>query len=148
MTPDVNVLVAAARFDHQHHRVATAWIDGALNRAADGGSRLTLLPMVVAGYLRVVRVAHITPTPISAARALTFVEELMQRPNVGLASVGPEWAEFAARYRAREPVRGDVTDAWIAAAVLHLGEHLVTLDRDFLDLLPPAQLTVLDPAAS
>ncbi|GJG85804.1 hypothetical protein tb265_09850 [Gemmatimonadetes bacterium T265] len=107
-----------------------------------------LLPMVVAGYLRVVRIASITPTPISATRALTFVEELLQRPNVVLASVGREWPVFADLYRTRAPVGGDVTDAWIAAAVLHLDEHLVTLDHDFVRPLPPDRLTMLAPNAS
>lgn len=29
MTPDINVLVAAFRRDHQHHAVALQWLDGA-----------------------------------------------------------------------------------------------------------------------
>lgn len=103
--------------------------------------------VLVAGYLRVVRIASITPTPISAAQAPAFVEGLMRRPNVVLASVGREWPAFADLYRTRAPVRGDVTDAWIAA-VLHLDEHLVTFDHDFVPLLPPDRLTVLDPTAS
>ena len=106
--------------------------------------------MVVAGYLRVVRIPAITPTPtaMSAVGALAFVERLLSRPNVVLAPVGAEWQQFAEFYRKYAPTRGGVTDAWIAAAVLHLDEHLVTLDRGFRKLLPPDQLTLLDPAAS
>ena len=36
-----------------------------------------------------------------------------------------------------------VTDAWIAAAVQSASGRLVTLDRDFLQRLPPRDPTVL-----
>ena len=36
-----------------------------------------------------------------------------------------------------------IPDAWIAAAVTQLGEHLVTFDKDFRKLLTRSQLTVL-----
>ena len=39
----------------------------------------------------------------------------------------------------------DVPDAWIAAAVQTLGEHLTTFDRGFLRLLGRTELTVLIP---
>jgi predicted nucleic acid-binding protein len=34
MNPDINVLVAAARADHVHHRVASAWLDDAIAACA------------------------------------------------------------------------------------------------------------------
>jgi hypothetical protein len=37
----------------------------------------------------------------------------------------------------------DVPDAWVAAAVIQLGEHLVTFDADFRKLLRRTQVTVL-----
>ncbi len=36
-----------------------------------------------------------------------------------------------------------VPDAWLAASVIGLGEHLVTFDAGFRRLLPRRQLTVL-----
>ena len=36
-----------------------------------------------------------------------------------------------------------LSDAWLAAATLQLGEHLVAFDTDFRRLLPRSQLTVL-----
>ena len=36
-----------------------------------------------------------------------------------------------------------LSHAWLAAATLHLGEHLVTFDTDFKKLLPRSKLTVL-----
>jgi predicted nucleic acid-binding protein len=51
MTPDVNVLVAASRSDHPHHRVARSWLKQAAS-AAGSGSTLILMPMVLASFLR------------------------------------------------------------------------------------------------
>ena len=145
MTPDVNVLVAAARAGHPHNRVAVDWLRAATTAAA--GRPVVLLPVVVAGFLRVVRIDKIAPTLIFAAGALAFIEALLGQPNVGLAPSRDEWPRFADLYRQYEPRGGGVTDIWIAAAVLTLGEHLVTLDRGFRKLLPPDQLTVPAPNA-
>jgi len=53
MTPDVNVLVAASRSGHPHHRVARAWLEEAVSAGAVGAG-FTLMPMVVASFLRLV----------------------------------------------------------------------------------------------
>jgi predicted nucleic acid-binding protein len=37
-----------------------------------------------------------------------------------------------------------VTDAWIAATVQAISEHLVTFDRDFVRLLPVRDVTILE----
>jgi hypothetical protein len=37
----------------------------------------------------------------------------------------------------------DIPDAWLAAVVIQLGEHLVTFDTDFKKLLGRTQVTVL-----
>jgi len=51
MTPDVNVLVAASRTDHPHHEVARAWLEGSLGTSGTGAA-FTLMPMVLASFLR------------------------------------------------------------------------------------------------
>ena len=53
MTPDVNVLVAASRTDHPHHAVARDWLEEALGRSSTGAA-FTLMPMVLASFLRLV----------------------------------------------------------------------------------------------
>ncbi len=147
MTPDVNVLVAAARDEHVHHVPAVAWLDRAV-RGAEGGAPLTLFPVVLAGYLRVMQIRSAFPVRVTPSRSLGFVEVLLSRPNVVVATLGPEWPRFAQLYLEHNPVGGSVTDAWIAAAVLQLGEHFVTFDRGFQRLLPAGRLTALDPTAS
>jgi len=144
VTPDVNVLVAASRADHAHHPLARPWVESAVG-AASGATPLTLLPVVVVGYVRIVTNGHIHAPPTPTPLALAFVDALLARPHVRLAAHGGEWPRLA-ELCARHVLSGKVlTDAWIAATVLHLGEHLVTFDRGFRRLLPPRHLTVLAP---
>jgi hypothetical protein len=39
-----------------------------------------------------------------------------------------------------------VPDAWLSAAVAHMGEHVVSFDRGFRKLLARRQFTLLAPA--
>lgn len=51
MTPDVDVVRAASRSDHPHHKQALSWLRGAWEDCRTGGS-FQLLPMVAAAFLR------------------------------------------------------------------------------------------------
>lgn len=145
MTPDVNVVVAASRTDHPHHAVARAWLEDTLAAAEAGGS-LTLMPMVLASFLRLVtspRIFHV-PTPIEDA--LAFIDALLASPGVQLAPLGPEWSKLRQLCIDKQLSGSALPDAWLSAAVMHLGEHLVSFDRDFRKLLGRSQFTLLDPA--
>jgi toxin-antitoxin system PIN domain toxin len=145
MTPDVNVLVAASRSDHPHHAVAYDWLERAIGVAGTGAA-LTLMPMVVASFLRLVtspKVFHLA-TPIEDAVA--FIDALMASPGVHLAPLGPEWARLRQLCLDKQLGGNDLPDAWLSAAVTHLGEHLVSFDREFRKLLTRSQLTLLAPA--
>lgn len=147
MTPDVNVLVAASRADHPHHLVAHAWLEEAIN-ASGAGAAFTLMPMVAASFLRLVtspKIFHLA-TPIEDAVA--FVDTLLASPGVQLAPLGPEWPKLRQLCLDRQLAANDLPDAWLAAAVAHLGEHLVTFDRDFRKLLARGQLTILAPTST
>lgn len=142
MTPDVNVLVAASRSDHPHHGIAIAWLEQALVDCA-AGARLRLLPMVTAGFLRLVTHPRVfrEPTPFEAAQE--FLSALIASEGVDVLRLGSEWPLLAVLCRQHRLVGNAITDGWIAAAVLERQETLVTFDRDFLPLLPPRQLMVL-----
>jgi uncharacterized protein len=142
MTPDVNVLVAALRPDHPHHAVASAWFESAIVEASTG-ARFTLMPMVIASYLRLVTSAKIFAKPTAIKDAISAVDKIPSEPGVALATLGAEWAELRDLCTAKSLSGNDVPDAWLASATLHVGEHLVTFDRDFKKLLPRSQLTVL-----
>ncbi|MFM7705065.1 MAG: TA system VapC family ribonuclease toxin [Rubrivivax sp.] len=145
MTPDVNVLVAASRSDHPHHAVARHWLEKAIG-AAGAGASFTLMPMVLASFLRLVTSAKIFQQATPVEDAVAFVDALVAAPGVHLEALGPEWSTLRQLCLARQLSGNDLPDAWLAAAVVHRGEHLVSFDRDFRKLLGRAQFTLLAPA--
>lgn len=147
MTPDVNLLVAASRSDHPQHAVSRDWLVQSLAMAAAGTS-FTLMPMVVASLLRLVTSPKIFKIPAGIDDAIAFVDALLARPGVSMASLGPEWPMLRQLCLDKQLAGNHLPDAWLAAATLQLGEHLITFDADFRRLLPRSQLTVLVPTAN
>lgn len=138
------MLVAASRADHPQHVIARDWLEEAAAEAARGAS-LVLLPMVVAGVLRIVTHDRIFPDPTPPRSAVAFVRALLALPGVDMVTIGDEWPaveQLCLEHRLRG---NDVTDAWIAAAIIDHHERLVTFDRGFRRLLPKRQLTILKP---
>jgi hypothetical protein len=144
MTPDVNVLVAASRSDHPHHTVARAWLESAIT-ASRAGASFTLMPMVLASFLRLVTSPKIFNEPTPPNDAIAFVDAMLASPGVQLASLGPEWSRLRQLCLDQQLGGNALPDAWLSAAVAHLGEHLVSFDRDFKKLLGRSQLTLLKP---
>ncbi|HET7834538.1 MAG TPA: TA system VapC family ribonuclease toxin [Variovorax sp.] len=142
MTPDVNVLVAASRSDHPHHAVARNWLEQALADATHARP-LQLQPMVVASFLRLVTNPKIFLNPTPTPEALRFVDALLAAPGVERPALGAEWPAFRQLCADNALAANDVPDAWLAAAVTHQGEHLVSFDSDFRRLLSRAQFTRL-----
>jgi toxin-antitoxin system PIN domain toxin len=142
MTPDVNVLVAASRSDHPHHAVARTWLEEALS-AAEHGAAFTLMPMVLASLLRLVTSSKIFVQPTPIADAVAFVDAIVAAPGVQLASLGPEWPKLRQLCLEKQLAGNDLPDGWLAAAVDHHAEHLVSFDRDFKKLLPRTRFTLL-----
>ncbi|MFO1465172.1 MAG: TA system VapC family ribonuclease toxin [Steroidobacteraceae bacterium] len=143
MTPDVNVLVAASRGDHPYHRVARRWLEDAAAAAASG-SILTLMPMVITSFLRLVSSPRIFREPTPVEEAVAFVDALLEARGVHLAALGPEWPRLRQLCIEGRLSGNAVPDAWLAAATIHLGEHLVSFDRDFRKLMGRAQFTLLE----
>ena len=142
MTPDVDVLVAVARADHPHHALARAWLEEAVRASGAGASAaFTLMPMVLASFLRLVTSPKIFRQATPMHDAMAFVEALLASPGVLLASPGPEWPKLRRLCLEGELSGNDVPNAWLAATVAHLGEHLVSFDRDFRTLLPRSRFT-------
>lgn len=144
MTPDVNVLVAASRSDHPHHAVAREWLEEAVLAAGHGAS-FTLMPMVIASFLRLVTSPKIFRQATPVEDAVAFVDALLASPGVQLAGLGPEWPTLRKLCLDQRLGGNDVPDAWLSAAVAQTGEHLVSFDRDFRRLLPRGRLTLLKP---
>ena len=144
MTPDVNVLIAASRSDHPLHKTAYACLDDAIAACVNGAS-LRLMPMVAASFLRLVTNSKIFVYPTPVKEAVGFLDALVTKPGVEMPALGAEWPLFRQLCVEKKLTANDIPDAWLAAAVLQLGEHLVTFDADFRKLLRRTQLTVLVP---
>ena len=142
MTPDVNVLVAAARSDHPHHEVARAWLEETLAEA-ESGTVCALMPMVLASYLRLVTSPKIFKRPTPIDEAIGFVDALLSLPGAQLVELGPEWKRLRQLCLDKKLSGNDLPDAWLVAAVAQRGEHLVSFDRDFRKLLGRGQFTLL-----
>jgi len=142
MTPDVNVLVAASRSDHPHHKIAYAWLKATVTACADG-TNLRLLPMVVASFLRLVTNPRIFVQPTPIEEAIHFLDALFAVPGIESPSVGAEWSRLRQLCLDKKLAANAIPDAWLAAAVIDLDEHLVTFDADFKTLLKRSQVTIL-----
>ena len=146
MTPDVNVLVAAFRSDHSHHDIARRWLSRAREDSADGVASLTLLLVVMIGFVRLVTNTRVFAQPDTVEDAIAFLDTVLDAPGATLAESASEWPMLRVMLLAKNLHGNAVTDAWIATAAQARGEHLVTFDRDFRRLLSPRDVTVLENA--
>ena len=99
--------------------------------------------MVVASFLRLVTNSKIFNRPTPVEEAVKFLDALVAVPGVEMPALGAEWPMLRQLCIEKNLTANDVPDAWLAAAVMRLGEHLVTFDADFRKLLRRTQLTVL-----
>jgi uncharacterized protein len=144
MTPDLNVLLAASRTDHPHHDVAYCWLTEALEACEAGGS-LEVLPMIAVGFLRLATNRRVFVNPTAPAAAVEFLDSLLSVPGVEMPDLGREWPITRQLCLEHALQANDLSDAWIAAAVISIGSHLVTFDRGFSRWLGASQATVLSP---
>lgn len=139
MTPDVNVLIAAARPDHSLHASAKAWLAATL---ADGAG-LLLFPMVLTSFVRLVIHPKIFLQPTTPSGAFAWIDQLLAAPGARMPPLGAEWRRMQTMYTAIALKPNDVPDVWLAAAVQEHGDHLVTFDTGFRRLLKRSELTIL-----
>ena len=99
--------------------------------------------MVVASFLRLVTNAKIFVHPTPVENAVEFLDALLASPGVEMPSLGGEWPIMRQLCVEKKLTANDIPGAWLAAAVIQLGEHLVTFDVDFKKLLRRTQVTVL-----
>jgi toxin-antitoxin system PIN domain toxin len=142
MTPDVNVLIAASRQDHPHHETARVWLETTLAEGRDA-QPLAILPMVAAGFLRLVTHPRVFMEPTPLAAALDFLHAILDSPGVFQPSLSNEWLEFESLCARHDLTGNAIPDAWIAAAAHRHHLHLVTFDKGFRKLMKPSTVTVL-----
>ena len=142
MTPDVDVLVAASRSDHPHHAVARAWLEATF-AGVDAGTVLTLMPMVLASFLRLVSSPKIFKLPTPVEEAVRFVDALLDggahlaQPPSGHDCVSFVGSSSSPATTCRMPGWRQPRCTW--------QNILVSFDRDFKRLLGRNQFTLLEP---
>jgi toxin-antitoxin system PIN domain toxin len=128
ISPDVNVLVYAARDDAPRHAEFRAWLDDALAAQEPMG----ISELVLSGVLRVLTNPRVfdPPTPVSDAAA--YVSALRGHPRVVPLRPGERhWGLFLGLCRSGG-VRGNlVADAYHAALAIEHGTEWISTDRDF-----------------
>jgi hypothetical protein len=100
--------------------------------------------MVIASFLRLVTSPKIFHQPTPIDDAVAFIDALIDAEGVELAAVGSEWSRLRQLCVERKLTGNALPDAWLAAATIQLGEHLVSFDRDFRKLLGKSQFTWLN----
>jgi len=127
LLPDVNVVLAGFRSDHNHHRLARAFLE----QARGAGEVLGLSDVALAGVLRLATNVRVFVRPDTTEAALDYVDALLESPAQLVRAGGTHWARFAGLCR-QLGLRGNlVPDAYLAALALEQGAQLVTFDRGF-----------------
>jgi len=126
--PDVNVLIAAFRSDHEFHVVCRSWLEHTLRSDnAFGISELAL-----AGFVRVVTNPRAVRDANTLDEALVFAEAVVRPSQAVRVSPGPRHWDIFTRLCRESHVKGDlVTDAYFAALAIEHGCEWITLDGDF-----------------
>jgi uncharacterized protein len=126
LIPDVNVLVAAFRSDHEHHDVARSWLQSAVASVEPIGVTESVLSAVV----RIVTDPRIFRTPTPAAEILDELERL--RTVAHVIRPGRTWWPVFRQLCLLSSARGPlVSDAAHATTAIEAGATWVTFDRGF-----------------
>ncbi len=125
---DVNVVLAAHREDHPHHRSVRAWLDSLLAAR----EQFTVPLLVWTSFLRLATNRRIFEVPTPRPDAFTFIEAMTAQPGHLLVAPGPRHLDLLRTLCDEADALGDlVPDAVIAAVAAEHSCLVVTLDRDF-----------------
>ncbi|MDQ6751073.1 MAG: PIN domain-containing protein [Actinomycetota bacterium] len=127
LLPDVNVVLAGFRADHDHHRTARRFLDEARSRTAAIG----LGDVALSSVVRLATNARVFIRPDTAEAVLEYLDILLEPPGQLLRAGTRHWSRFAELCRLLQ-LRGNlVPDAYLVALALEQGAELVTFDRGF-----------------
>lgn len=127
LLPDVNVLLAGFRADHDHHRRARAFLE----EARSGSEVLGLSDFALAGVVRLATNVRVFVRPDTAEAVLEYLDVLLEPPGQLLRAGTTHWSRFGELCRHHQ-LRGNlVPDAYLAALALEQRAELVTFDRGF-----------------
>lgn len=136
---DVNVLVYAYDPQSPHRQKVLTWLESAVN-----GADAIAIPMVVAsGFLRLVTNRRVFPTPTTPAKAIAFLDWLLDLPRTFVPTTTQKQYEILRGLVLQQNLTAnEVPDAALAAIALDLDAVFVTSDKGFARF---AGLRLLDP---
>ncbi len=128
ISPDVNVLVYAARDDAPRHAEFRAWLDDALAAQEPVG----ISELVLSGVLRVLTNPRVFDPPMPMDAAAQYVSALREHPRVVALRPGERHWEIFLTLCNHDGVRGNlVADAYHAALAIEHGTEWISTDKDF-----------------
>ena len=123
---DVNVLVALAFRDHQHHPLVKPWFNASAER------QWALCAFTEAGFLRISTAPG--STQISIPQATWVLAELTRHPGYRYQTITADWRTLSSPFFNRLHGTKQVTDAYLLGLAIREGLTLVTLDKAILHL--------------
>ena len=127
LLPDVNVLLAAFRPDHAHHRLARRFLE----EARTGTAAIGLSDVALASVVRLATNARVFVHPDPVDAVLDYVDVLHEPPAQLLQAGANHWTRFAELCRHLQLRANLVPDAYLAALALEQSAELITFDRGF-----------------
>jgi toxin-antitoxin system PIN domain toxin len=128
VVPDVNVLLAAFRDEHEHHALCRRWLERTL--ASD--SAFAVSDLALSACVRIATNPRALRNPNSLGEAVAFAEAVRRPSHAVHLSPGPRHWDIFTRLCRDAHVRGNaVTDAYFAALAIEHGCEWITLDSDF-----------------
>jgi toxin-antitoxin system PIN domain toxin len=128
IVPDANLLLYAYDESSPFHERAKAWCEEVMS----GPSPLTLLPVVVFGFIRIATHPRVFKDPLSISEAADHVRSWLAMRHVQLHEMLPEDVACALGLLEAAGTAGNLTsDAQIAAVALRLDAEVHTADLDF-----------------
>ncbi|MFI9560524.1 type II toxin-antitoxin system VapC family toxin [Nonomuraea endophytica] len=111
--------------DHERFRLLVA-------EMVAGESAYAVSDFAVNGFMRIVTNGRIYKNPDSVESALSFAEDVRNRPHAVVIVPGPRhWEIFSRLCRQIEAKSKLVPDAYLAALAIEHGCEFVTCDKDF-----------------
>lgn len=125
--PDINVWVALADRDHEHHDRARSYWEN------ESASRLAFTRVSMLGLIRLLSNRHVMKgDPFTTAEAWSAYQSFRDLPEVLFLSE-PDSAESRMREWSKEATfpASRLTDAWLASVAYTTRSRLVSFDADY-----------------
>ena len=125
---DVNVLLYAHREEIPDHPKYRHWLEEVLHSPQAYG----MADLVLSSFLRTATHGRIFDPPTPLDVALTFADQVRDRPNcVAITPGARHWEIFTGLCRKVQGKGNLVPDAYLAALAIESGSEWITTDRDF-----------------